>query len=291
MSIPEFNDLFHNSGAQGILDFLLSKLEANNLSPDEALAMLSAVHEELGEGSGTDPKVYQSYNGLMKLLQREKPEVYEYVVSAWNQRNKTASAEADNKKTHMTHIDEFDANLSKSQSIEEKVDIGFEEVKVEGGESDEAEESQESVEIEEKETTQVEKIDDDGEELRNDKSEEETKDEEDDKKEANGEDLEKSSDEKVDDRESELETDDPKEEEIEKPGEESETDEKESGVDEEAEPNEVSDESITESDKGETEGEAKGEQGETEWPEVEVSPSEEPLEGLQNEDGSSVAED
>ena len=257
MSIPEFNDLFHNSGAQEILDYLFSKLEANDLLPDEALAMLSAVHEEVGEGSGTDPKVYQSYNGFMKLLDREKPEVYEYVVSAWNQRNKTAFAEADNNETH---IDEFDTSMSKSYSIEEKVDNRFEEVKKEAGESDEAKESQESEEIEEKETTQVEMIDDDGEELRDDESEEETKDEEDDKKETNAEELEEPSDEKVDDRESELETDYPKGEGIEKPGEKSETDEKESEVDQEAEPYEVSDESITESDKGESEGEAKGEQ-------------------------------
>ena len=92
MSIPEFNDLFRDSSPQGTLELLFSKIEENDLSPDEALAMLSAVHNELGQEAAADTNVYQLYASFMKLLQHEKPDIYNHVVSSWNQRIKAESS-------------------------------------------------------------------------------------------------------------------------------------------------------------------------------------------------------
>ena len=81
-----FNDLFHDSGLSGMLDYLSARLSAGDLAPDEALAMLGAVHEGLSSGDVTDRHVYQQYSAIMQTLSSTMPDVHDFVVSEWSKR-------------------------------------------------------------------------------------------------------------------------------------------------------------------------------------------------------------
>ncbi len=289
MSIPEFNDLFRDSDPQGILELLFSKLEANDLSMDEALAMLSAVHNELGQRAVSDSKVYQSYAGFMKLLQHEKPDVYDYVVSSWNQRIKTNSSEENDGDTNIGESVTTDSNL---RGIEANSEKGVGNVIVTEGEPIEKEEPQEPGEVEEKETNPLETIEKIGGEQESEKvDEEEPEEEESDQEDIKSEEPVESDDDKVDDLVDETETDEPQEEEKEPSEEEAEPDDNETESEGEAATNEVNDESEAGSEKGGTEGEAGFEQEETEWPEIEQSQSDDLFDGLEEEDDPFQGED
>ena len=67
-------------------------------------------------------------------------------------------------------------------------------------------------------------------------------------------------------------------------------DENESESRDEADANEVNDESAVESEKGETEGDGEVEQGDTEWPEIEQSKPDELFDGLEVDDDQSQGE-
>ncbi len=56
-----------------------------DLSGTEALAMLSAVHRELGHSEADDPRLYVSYVRFMQALQREMPGVHQHVVKTWGE--------------------------------------------------------------------------------------------------------------------------------------------------------------------------------------------------------------
>ena len=86
MSASEHNHLFNQTGPQSMLDYLQSRLAARDLSAEEALAMLGAVHEELNNPANADRGVYQRYSEFMESLRTEMPDVHDYVVSAWGQR-------------------------------------------------------------------------------------------------------------------------------------------------------------------------------------------------------------
>ncbi len=86
MPASEYNNLFNQTGPRSMLDYLQSHLAARDLSPEEALAMLGAVHEELNNPSNMDRGLYQKYSEFMESLRTEMPAVHDYVVSAWGQR-------------------------------------------------------------------------------------------------------------------------------------------------------------------------------------------------------------
>ena len=81
----EYNNLFGESGPQNMLDYLQSRLAARDLSAEEALAMLGAVHEELNNPGSVDRAVYQKYSEFMEALRTEMPDVHDYVIVAWEQ--------------------------------------------------------------------------------------------------------------------------------------------------------------------------------------------------------------
>ena len=81
----ENSNLFGESGPRNMLDYLQSRLAARDLSGEEALAMLSAVHQELTNPTTADRGLYQKYSGFMEALQAQMPEIHAYVVSAWKQ--------------------------------------------------------------------------------------------------------------------------------------------------------------------------------------------------------------
>ena len=86
MSASGYNSLFNQTGPKSMLDYLQSRLAARDLSAEEALAMLGAVHEELNNPASADRGVYQRYSEFMESLRTEMPDVHDYVVSAWGQR-------------------------------------------------------------------------------------------------------------------------------------------------------------------------------------------------------------
>jgi len=291
MSIPEFNNLFHNSGPQETLDFLLSKIEVNDLSPEEALAMLSLVHEELGEGKKHDPKVFQSYNNFMKFLQREKPELYDYVVSAWKKRSENVSAVEESQNVN---LDETVTDVSSLQKDGVRPDAGFEEVKASGEVATEAEDPQESGE---EEKPIIEGVKDNEIDERPDeevKVEEQNETEEDVSEDNEGK-AEEQVDSNIDDENDATEETDSDEGQDDQPEKEEPEDEQElNGND--ASPDEGSqdvenDESNSEPEKSETENEPESEQSESEWPEIEESTQEDPLNGTASEEGDIAGED
>jgi hypothetical protein len=89
MSASEHNHLFNQTGPQSMLDYLQSRLAARDLSAEEALAMLGAVHEELNNPANADRGAYQRYSEFMESLRTEMPDVHDYVVSAWGQRGES----------------------------------------------------------------------------------------------------------------------------------------------------------------------------------------------------------
>jgi hypothetical protein len=282
MSIPNFNNLFKDSGSQEILDFLLSKIEANDLSPEEALAMISAVHEEMTEGTPADPKVFQSYNNFMKFLEREKPDIFEFVASNWKDKKGTTQSVRSDQNPKLDGTDSIQEN---SQTVVSKLDFGFKEVKE--PEAIEEEEPQESGETEEKKD-EVESRNEEGDPHESEGSRgepEEDIDQKDDHEDKDAESVEDKSDEVVE----ESETNEPLEEKKEE--EEPETVENDSELEPEIVANEQLEETDTGSEKSDNGGDAEVEQEETEWPQMDQPESGEMLNGLEGEGETPPGED
>ena len=83
----DHKDLFRKIGPRDMLDYLQSHLQARDLSRNEALAMLGAVHAELTDPKDSNRGVYQKYSQFMEALHSEMPDVHDFVVSAWGKRN------------------------------------------------------------------------------------------------------------------------------------------------------------------------------------------------------------
>jgi hypothetical protein len=291
MPNPDFNELFHDSGVQGILDFLLSKLEVNDLSPDEALAMLSAVHGELDEGVTKDPKTFKSYKDFMVFLQRERPEIYNHVVSAWNRGNEKAPAEDP---ISDTNFEDPRINSTSMPNIEGTGGKGIDGVKELIGVPNEESEPLEPGEIEEKASTEVEKIDEHLEEPNQKETQEEQEepDEEGNEQKENkaeeSEELTNYDSEEPEVNSKPLENEDEGTEEI---NVEIESGEKETASAEESEINNVSDELIENTERNELEGDPEVKADDAEWPVIEEPAHGEPLDDLEEEEGPPGAED
>ena len=282
MSNQEYKNLFHSSDAQEILNYLVSRLQTGDLSSEEALAMLSAVHADLGKGSSAYPKVYQSYSNAIKSLQHSMPCVYDYVVTTWRRRKRTDFTDPENQETS---FDEGATSDLKSEGSEAKTEKSVYELKVSEGEIDEAEEPLESVNLKEKETNLAEEIKEKEEQPEQEETVEGTEEGEVHQKEDRAEEMQDSIEENKDGSVDENETNERLEEIEELPEEERVSDDNEPVLDEETSTEEVPNESIAESGKVEPEGEAGIEHLETEWPEIEQPITEEPLDGFEEEDG------
>ncbi len=289
MSIPESNNLFHGSNSQEILNYFLSRLQAGDLSSEEALAMLSAIHADLGKGSLADPRVYQSYSSTMKSLQQSMPKVYEYVVSTWSREKKSESLDRESQDTSFEEVD-MDELKSKSTDANNK-EKGFNDIKVSEEELGKAEESPEAEELEEKETNSV----DEGEEKlvqpRQVETEEETEEEEVLHREDQAEEIQESNEENKDESVEEVDNDEPNVEEKDLSEVEQGLEENEPETSEESAAEGIPDESAIGSDKTGAVGEAGVEPEETEWPEIEQPMPEEAPNGFEREENSSSPED
>jgi hypothetical protein len=275
MPLSRHDDLFRDSGAKGMLDYLGSRLRAGDLSREEALAMLGALHEELAKGGSSDPGAYESYARLMRALQRAMPEVHDYVISTWGRRGTrpsplgdpddgqliqdTAAGPAQPKTSGVDGVRGFDvparaADLTLGADAEEPP---IPEVEEEAEQEKEGEAEGEEAEVEENEAA--------GEEARPEAEKEEVEDRQEPRQEKEEPDSEAAE------------------------AEEEEVQETEQGAAREGEaPESVTEESAEaeqespEPGRGEGASEpepAGGEQAETEWPQFEEPGPEEPIEG------------
>lgn len=280
MPISDENALFHDSGPQGVLDYLHSRLEAGDLSPEEALAMLSAVHQQLVQGQIADPRIYQSYTHFMESLHSEMPDIHDYVVSAWNQRNASdwGKDESWNVNVADTHGEEVQSKNSDAKAE------GFEEIRDREVEASGEGEPGEPVEMEDGEGESEERS-------RGEESGEGIEEEpEVGEQEERVEEKEETEAETRDELEVEPKTAEAEAEEIpEGTGEvESEGEKEAESLDQQEQVEEVK-ESESEAEGGEPESSAGGE--ETEWPAAEAPEPEEPLEEFEDDEGETPAVD
>jgi len=259
------NDLFNESGPKGMLNYLQSRLEAGDLSSEEALAMLSAVHEVLGEGKA-DRNLYEAYSYFMGNLKASMPEVYEYVFAAWSRRGGKGASDEMYSDEDAGGVEGSDAESKESDVQTEK---GFEEIKSNRAEVSEEENVEGEAESEEE---------DEGEEkMQTEESEEEEPDEE------------ETEPEEAEEKEEEAEEPEQEKEESKSEGESEKSEETDlEGPEEKAEGEQ--DRPEAEEGAGEAEGEAAGTEpegaehgGEMEWPQVEEPEPEEPIEGEEGE--------
>ena len=146
----DHNDLFHDSGLSGMLDYLSARLSAGDLTPDEALAMLGAVHEGLSSGDVADRSMFQQYSEIMRSLSQTMPEVHDFVVSEWSKRIGKESTRTD---FWDEPGDEEEVAKSEAEKVRTQIEAagGTEEVEVEEEEA-EGEEDQEEPDEEQEET-------------------------------------------------------------------------------------------------------------------------------------------
>ena len=78
-----YDELFHEAGPAEALDYLWGRLQDRDLSQDEALALLGAVHHALSAQRAADRGIYFAYTRFMESLSREMPVVHDYVVACW----------------------------------------------------------------------------------------------------------------------------------------------------------------------------------------------------------------
>ncbi len=211
MAISESNSLFRDSGPRETLNFFLSRLQSGDLSSEEALAMLGAVHAELGKGGSGDPKAYQSYSAAMESLRQLRPDIYDDVVTAWGSRSRNTSDSASDENQE-PGTDRSDAGEQKSEGILAQSGNGYKEIKMPGAELDESDEPEEPGEVEGKEDSSTDDTDEQGEKTRQQEKEEEADGEKDDEevvpKEDQPEETQESNEETQDESVEENEVDD-----------------------------------------------------------------------------------
>ncbi len=95
MTVPPFphEELFRQAGPEESLEYLWGRLQDRDLSGEEALALLSVIHRQLGSERADDPKVYFAYTRFMESLSREMPLVHDYVVARWIENRRSAARE------------------------------------------------------------------------------------------------------------------------------------------------------------------------------------------------------
>ena len=85
MPISQHSNLLQRAGPDATMSYLWSRLGNRDLSQDEALALIGAVHHQLGQARAEDPRLYSSYSRFMESLNRQMPVVHDFVVAKWSE--------------------------------------------------------------------------------------------------------------------------------------------------------------------------------------------------------------
>jgi hypothetical protein len=279
MPLFDHDDLFRNSGPQEMLEYLQSRLDACDLSSEEALALLSAVHEELGHGKSAERSAYEAYSRFMESLRARMPEIHDYVVSSWGQRGGNILPVRGDPDGLVEQVEAPGAGGSKV--LETGTEKGFDETKADQVGVTEEGMGEAGAEVEEQDDGKV-----------GEAGEEESEEEEEEKE---GEETEEKAEEE-DERSQEQESAEKEQEKEEIEGDEQgvmEEGEEESRKDEagdgsgmseaeEVEAEQEAGEPENQSEAGESESGAGG-HAEMEWPQIEEPGPEEPIEGEEGE--------
>ena len=84
MSISQnYKELFRHSSITEIISLFQSLLDADEIAPDEALALAGAIHAGLRTPQGQDGSLYARYARIMAMLRFGRPEIHEHVVADW----------------------------------------------------------------------------------------------------------------------------------------------------------------------------------------------------------------
>jgi hypothetical protein len=290
--MSDFKNFFIDSGPQEILNYINLRIQAGDLTSEEALALLSAVHAELGNRFSVNTRVYLSYTRTMKSMQKALPEIYDYVVSVWSKKNKTNPISLENQ---LSNFNDDNLEESKPQFIDFERDITFSEMKTSAGELDETDEQQEQEELNENETDLNEKVAQKEVDSGQEEQEEETMEDNIQENDKTVE-VEREADDRIDgesERESEADESSKGDEEIydsENVFEEKDKEPTEEPM-EEPEIKEIVNEAPDENDKRETGSGSSSDKAEMEWPEIEPPTTEIPLENLEGEDNAIEPED
>jgi hypothetical protein len=94
MANYQYDELFHEPGPEEAIHYLWGRLQDRDLSQDEALALLSAVHQRLSMRGGGEPGAYFAYTRFMESLSHEMPVIHDYVVAHWIESRRTGRREA-----------------------------------------------------------------------------------------------------------------------------------------------------------------------------------------------------
>jgi hypothetical protein len=116
MNILQLDELFRAARPEDALDYLWGRLQDRDLGPDEALALLGAIHHELSAARAGDPKVYLSYTRFMESLSREMPLVHDYVVAHWIESRRAARRQPKARIEAPASLDEDDQTAPHQQA-------------------------------------------------------------------------------------------------------------------------------------------------------------------------------
>jgi hypothetical protein len=89
MSTIEHHELFHPSGPTATMDYLWRRVQVRDLTGPEALALVSALHNQLAGGKVREAGVYSSYSHLLRALELGMPEIHSYILSNWSASRRT----------------------------------------------------------------------------------------------------------------------------------------------------------------------------------------------------------
>jgi hypothetical protein len=81
-------DLFRRPGILDHLNLFQLLLDAKDLIPDLALALINIIRAELEQPPRQVPAAYRRYSTVTRSLCIQMPEVYDQVVDAWRQRRR-----------------------------------------------------------------------------------------------------------------------------------------------------------------------------------------------------------
>jgi len=144
--------LFQQSNVTDRMSLFQSLLDSHELTQDEALALLGAIHADLRQSQGQDGTIYARYARVMESLHSEMPDVHQYVVANWQMPHTEADPLDDSSNT--------EPNIKQSQETKsEAADKPEITEGVEGGELEESKEFPEEEEESEEESEETEETD------------------------------------------------------------------------------------------------------------------------------------
>jgi hypothetical protein len=76
-------DLFRHTTPSDMLSLLWSMLDSGDIQPQEALALVGAIHAGLRNPGERNGSTYALYARIMALLRHEMPEIHQHVVANW----------------------------------------------------------------------------------------------------------------------------------------------------------------------------------------------------------------